>query len=327
MYDVAIVGGGPAGLAASIFAESEGLDVALIERNEFGGQARSSSRIENYLGFPMGLSGKDLADKAVAQSKRFGTAFIKNGVARIDTSGDDKIVTLDDGSFIEARTVLVATGVQYNRLDVPGFDRFNGVGAYYGGTPEQARAYQGKSAIVIGGANSAGQAALFLAKLSCKVFVSYRGNDLRKGMSEYLVARIERNEHISIMLNSNVVRLDGTDRVRSAQIDVRGEGRQQLPIDAVFAYIGAAPHTNWLRDSGVVCDTHGFITTGPDFQTNIPGVFAVGDVRSGSVKRVASAVGEGSVVISQIHQYLARISDNGKFSREGVASGTSSRVR
>ena len=326
-YDLAIVGGGPSGLAAAVYGASEGLSTVLIEREAPGGQAGTSSRIENYLGFPSGLTGQDLARRAVDQATRFGVEILTPQEVR-DVRVEDpyRIVTLTDGSEISCYALIVTTGVSYRRLDVPGADRLTGAGIYYGAAQTEAFACRGEDVYVVGGANSAGQAAMFFSNQARKVVMLCRGDDLRKSMSEYLVTQIEDRENIEVRLNSNVVAAEGEEHLERIIIEdsVSGE-TETAATGSLFIFIGAAPKTGWLE--GVVeRDDRGFILSGPDLskngkrprgwaldrdpfllETSVPGVFVAGDVRHGSIKRCASAVGEGSIAVQFVHQYMREV--------------------
>jgi thioredoxin reductase (NADPH) len=321
-YDLIVVGGGPAGLAAAVYGASEGLQTALIEREAPGGQAGMSSRIENYLGFPSGVSGDDLARRAVAQARRFGTELITpQEVTGLFVDGPYKHVCLADGSEILSHAVLVASGVSYRRLDVPGLERLNGAGIYYGAATLDAEACRAGSVFIVGGANSAGQAAVFFANYAAHVTMLVRGPSLGREMSRYLIDQIERTPNIVVRTRATVAEAHGDGHLESVSIrdEVTGEVDQQ-PADGLFILIGAAPRTEWL--AGIVArDQGGFVLSGPDLpraewplerdpfllETNVPGVFVAGDVRHGSVKRVASGVGEGAIAVTFVHRYLAEV--------------------
>ncbi len=303
--DLLIVGAGPAGLAAAVYGASEGLDVVIAEGVALGGQAGTSSRIENYLGFPRGIAGGELARSAMLQAVKFGARFVSpRSVTGLSRNPDGFQVRLDDQYDVAARAVVVAGGVQYRRLDIPGLAEFESRGVYYAATELEARACIGQNVVVVGGANSAGQAALFLAQQVDHVHVLIRRDDLTETMSSYLAQRLAHHDRITVHPRSHLTSVDGEKRLsevtwREEEQDVR------LEAGGVFLMIGAVPRTAWLQDAGVELDPKGFVTTRDSFATSVPGLFAVGDVRAGSVKRVASAVGEGSVVVSAVHSYLA----------------------
>ncbi len=323
LYDMVVVGAGPAGLAAAVYGASEGLRTVVVERRTFGGQAGMSSRIENYLGFPAGLSGSDLARRATAQARRFGAELLtaQEAVA-VDVAGRTRIVRLADGTDIASHTVLLAPGVSYRRLDAKGADELTGRGIWYGtASSGDAALLGGQEAFIIGGANSAGQAALHLSS-GTHVTILYRGDSLQKSMSQYLVDRIEEMpEEITVRLNTRVVEAHGDKALEEITIDEGGTVRK-IPATALFVFVGAEPHTDWLGTAPARSE-RGFILTGPQvlnvpkgcapwplrrqplaLETSIPGVFAAGDVREQSIKRVASAVGEGSMAVLLVHQYL-----------------------
>jgi thioredoxin reductase (NADPH) len=330
-YDLIIVGAGPSGLAAAVYGASEGLHTLLIEREAPGGQAGMSSNIENYLGFPTGLTGANLARRAVAQAARFGAEILTPQEATgIRVDDPYRIVKLNDGTELSCHALLIASGVSYRRLDVPGIEKLTGAGVYYGAAMTQALSYRDQDVYMVGGANSAGQAAMYFSKYARKVTMLVRGDSLARGMSQYLVDQITETKNIRVWLHSSVVEVKGENRLEAITVNdaIRGE-KQTVPTEGLFIFIGAQPHTDWL--SGVVArDTFGFILTGPDLmmydghnnnrpkgwnldrqpfllETNIPGVFAAGDVRSGSLKRLASGVGEGSIAVQFVHQYLKRV--------------------
>jgi thioredoxin reductase (NADPH) len=307
--DLVIVGAGPAGLAAAVYGASEGLDVVIVEDVALGGQAGTSSRIENYLGFPRGISGSELARAALLQAVKFGARLVSpRSVTRLSRSPDGFEVRLDDHNDIAARAVVIASGVQYRRLETPGVADFEGRGVYYAATELEARACVGQNAVVVGGANSAGQAALFLAQHVDQVHVLIRRDDLSDTMSSYLAQRLAHHDRIPIHPRAQLASVEGTDRLTT--LTWRDERRQRdvrLQAGGLFLMIGAVPRTAWLHDVGVDLDPRGFVTTHGTFATSVDGLFAVGDVRAGSVKRVASAVGEGSVVVSAVHSYLGSL--------------------
>jgi thioredoxin reductase (NADPH) len=322
-YDLAILGAGPAGLAAGVYGASEGLRTLIIEHIAIGGQAGTSSMIRNYLGFPRGISGGDLAHRAWQQAVLFGSEFVfTHQVTGLAARGNHRVVTVSDGNEATARAVIIATGVNYRRLGIPSLDRLVGMGVFYGAAGVEAPAMAGQHVYVIGGANSAGQAALHLAKFAARVTMLVRGQSLATGMSDYLITQLEATPNIDIRLGTRVVDGHGEARLEALTLqELRSGGRARVPAAAVFVLIGAEPRTDWLRDV-VALDDHGFVLTGPDlphrawpleraplpFETSMPGVFAAGDVRYGSVKRVASAVGEGAVAVGSVHRYLAETS-------------------
>ncbi len=319
-YETVIIGAGPAGLAAGVYSASEGLSTLLVDFDVPGGQAGTSSLIENYLGFPAGLSGRDLARRAVSQVRRFGAELLYpvevTGLRRADPA---RVITLADGTEISAEVVLLSMGVSYNRLDVPGADRFAGAGLYYGAATTESQSCISQHVYVIGGANSAGQAALHFANYASKVTMLIRAASLEAGMSQYLVDEIRRTPVIEVRLGTRVVELAGEERLeRITLADVRTGETTEEPAGFVFTFIGARPRTAWL-DGAVERDDHGFVVTGPDvppaswdlsrgpylLETSVPGVFAAGDVRARSVKRVASGVGEGAMAVALMHRYRA----------------------
>ncbi len=310
VFGVLIVGGGPAGVAAGVYAGTEGLSALVIEDLTIGGQAGTSSRIENYMGFPTGISGADLVWRGEVQAMKFGTRFAVPRRAVSVVQNDDGIfcVTLDDGEVVCARTVVVATGVQYRRMPLDRLEDFEGAGIAYAATEVEARYCSGSEVVVIGGGNSAGQAAMFLSRTAAHVHVLVRGASLAASMSDYLLSRLKADPAITIHYNTEMSALHGGDTLEAVTLHNRATGEDRLqPTPAVFVMVGAAPNTGWL--SGLVSlDAQGFVVTGAGgaspYQTSQPGIFAVGDVRAGSVKRVASAVGEGSVVISKVWDYL-----------------------
>ena len=326
-YELAIIGGGPAGLAAAVYGASEGLRTVMIEREAPGGQAGMSSRIENYLGFPTGLSGGDLARRAVVQAQRFGVEILSPQEAvSARTEGPYRMIKLADGSEISCNALLVATGVQWRRLQAPGVDRLQGAGVYYGGDATVALSCRGEVIYVVGGANSAGQAAMNFARYAERVVLLVRGDGLSATMSKYLIDQIQRTPNIQVWSRACVAEVHGETRLEEISVLCTDTNKvERVPASSVFIFIGALPQTDWL--AGVVDrDDRGFIKTGPDviqdgqrpkgwgldrdpylLETSVPGIFAVGDVRHGSVKRVASGVGEGSVAVQFIHQYLSKV--------------------
>jgi len=324
VWDMVVVGAGPAGLAAAVFGASEGLSVLVLEANAPGGQAGSSSRIENYLGFPTGISGQDLAARAYAQSQKFGAkVMIANAADRLACDRKPYAVEFGDGGRVPARSVVIATGAAYRKLPLDDLARFEGQGIYYGATFIEAQLCGGQEVIVVGGGNSAGQAAVFLAQHAKRVHVLVRSGGLAETMSRYLVRRIEESPVIQLHTHTELTALDGADHLeRVCWRDKGGGAGETRDIRHVFVMTGATPCTQWL-DGCVALDSHGFVRTGPDLtaddlrtagwplpraphllETSLPGVFAVGDVRGGNVKRVASAVGEGSIAVSFVHQVL-----------------------
>jgi thioredoxin reductase (NADPH) len=322
--DLVVVGAGPAGLAAAVYGASEGLDVLVVEQAAPGGQAGASSKIENYLGFPTGLSGNELAASAIAQSEKFGAQImVARTVERLNCGKRPYLVTLDNGQEIPARAVVLATGAQYNKPSLPNLDAFSGSGVYYNATFMEAQLCAGEQVIVIGGGNSAGQAAVFLSQTSAGVVMLVRSGSLTETMSRYLVQRIEKNPLIQVLYSSELTSLQGDGHLEQVSwIEKNTHATSTKPIRHVFVMAGASPKTAWL--SGCVSlDSKGFVLTGRDLEsvqppipwplsrpphmleTSVPGVFVVGDVRSGNVKRVASAVGEGSIVVHLVHQALA----------------------
>ncbi|BDP43691.1 fused response regulator/thioredoxin-disulfide reductase (plasmid) [Deinococcus aetherius] len=325
-YDLVIVGGGPAGLASAVYGASEGLRTLIVEREAPGGQAGLSSRIENYLGFSSGISGSRLAQEAVTQAKRFGVEIVTGAATALRVEGPYRVLELADGSSVSSHAVIIATGVQWRQLDVPGLERLQGAGVYYGAGTTEALAVKDETVYIVGGANSAGQAAMNFARFAREVVMLVRGPSLTASMSQYLIEQIEQTPGIRVELNSGVVGVHGEERLEAIDVFCSSSGETQtLPATSLFIFIGAQPGTEWL--SGVLeRDGRGFILSGPELmkggkrppgwpldrdpgllETSVPGVFVVGDVRLGSVKRVASGVGEGSVAISFVHQYLANV--------------------
>jgi thioredoxin reductase (NADPH) len=302
-FDVVIVGAGPAGLAAAVYAGAEGLRALVIDELAVGGQAATSSRIENYMGFPTGISGADLCARGEIQALKFGTRFaVPRRVTLVAKSGVGYRLTLDDGVAVSARAIVVATGVQYRRLRLDRLEDFEGAGVSYAATELEARHVQGRAAVVIGGGNSAGQAAMFLSRRAARVHLVVRGASLATSMSDYLIERIRKNDAITLHFNAEVVALHGGETLEGITLRTP-ESDQHLAAAGLFVMVGAAPNTGWL--SGLVdLDAKGFVLTDASLATSSPGIFAVGDVRAGSVKRVASAVGEGSVVISKVWEHV-----------------------
>jgi thioredoxin reductase (NADPH) len=325
-YDLAIVGGGPAGLAAAVYGASEGLRTVMVEREAPGGQAGMSSRIENYLGFPSGLSGADLARRAVVQARRFGVEILSAEATAVRLDGPYRFLKLADGAELSCHALLVATGVQWRKLDAPGVERLTGAGIYYGAAMTEAMSAKDEDVFVIGGANSAGQAAMYFSKYARRVVMLVRGSSLAASMSQYLINQLKETPNVQIEYNSSLVEAHGKDHLESISVRCSTTNEvNRVPANSLFIMIGAAPNTNWLADV-VERDARGFIYSGRDLmrdgkrpkgwpldrdpgllETNVPGIFVVGDVRHGSVKRVASGVGEGSVAISFVHQYLSKV--------------------
>ena len=324
LRDVVIIGAGPAGLAAAVYAASEGLDVLLLETHAPGGQAGSSSKIENYLGFPTGISGQELAGRAYAQVQKFGAhVIIAKSAAKLHCEQKPLHVELDDGTSVAARSVVVATGAKYRRLSVPNAEHFEGVGIYYGATVMESQLCAGEEIVVIGGGNSAGQAAVFLARNAKRVYMLIRSDGLSETMSRYLIRRIEEEKKIELRTQTEITAVEGSNRLeRISWRDKRGGKVETRDIRHVFVMTGADPNTDWLRRC-VVLDRAGFIKTGVDLtpedlassrwpltrlprllETSVAGVFAVGDVRAGNIKRVASSVGEGAIAVAFVHQAL-----------------------
>ena len=321
VYDLVVVGGGPAGLAAAVYGASEGLQTAVLEHTAPGGQAGSSMRIENYLGFPTGLTGSELAGRAILQANKFGVHLsVPSRVDHLAFENGYTIVHMEDGQNVTAKCLLIASGADYRRLDVDGCERYEGTGVYYAATVAEGQLCTGSDVIVVGGGNSAGQAAVFLSQHARHVLILIRGDDLYKSMSSYLVHRIEQTPNIELHCNTTIKRLHGDTHVSAADLvnSKTGEERR-VEVQGVFSFIGADPRTGWLPNE-IERDAKGFVRTGPDvagcpawkgrkvqpflLETSRPGVFAAGDVRSGSVKRVASAVGEGSMAVQFVHERL-----------------------
>ena len=327
-YDLVIVGGGPAGLAAAVYGASEGLSTVIVERDAPGGQAGLSSKIENYLGFPSGLSGADLTRRAVAQARRFGAEILApQHTVGVRSEGQYRIVKLADDSELSCHALMVATGVQWRKLDLPGMARLQGAGVYYGAGSAEAISCRAEEVYIVGGANSAGQAAMNFSRYARRVVMLVRGPSLGASMSRYLVDEISHTPNIEVQTGASVVAVHGEERLEAVSIRCEATGLvDRVPASALFIFIGAEPSTEWLKGF-VERDERGFLLTGQDLlkdgkrprgwhldrdpgllETSVPGVFAVGDVRHGSVKRVASGVGEGSIAIQFVHQYLAKVS-------------------
>lgn len=329
--DLIVVGGGPAGLAAAVFGASEGLTTIVVEDIAIGGQAGTSSRIENYVGFPAGISGGDLAFRAEVQALKFGAQVaVPRRAAALEQRAGVFAVHLHEGGILLGRSVVIATGARYRRLNISGQEALEGAGIYYAATDLEVRRCFGKEVIVVGGGNSAGQAAMFLSGRARCVHLICRGGDLEHSMSAYLITRLRSTPNVKIQLRTEVTQVFGTALLEGATITNRVTGgARRLQVNAIFVMIGAVPCSDWLTGA-VELDTKGFVRTGlsslpatnensaialntsSPYLTTLPGVFAVGDIRSGSVKRVASAVGEGSVVIQGVHQYLASSKENGR---------------
>jgi thioredoxin reductase (NADPH) len=329
LHDLVIVGAGPAGLAAAVYGASEGLDTLLVESHAPGGQAGSSSKIENYLGFPTGVSGQDLATSATRQAQKFGAKMaLARAIIQLRSQRRPYELVREDGTVFFARTIVIATGARYNKPTAVDLDRFTGRGIHYGATYIEAQLCEGEEVIVVGGGNSAGQAAVFLSQTARKVYMLVRASDLAESMSRYLIQRISGNPSIELLCNSELCCLEGENRLEEVSWINKLNGQvRSVPAHHLFIMAGASPNTDWLRGS-VALDEKGFILTGRDLpvaidpnrnppwplsrspfmlESSLPGVFAVGDVRAGSVKRVASAVGEGSTSVSLVHRALAEL--------------------
>jgi thioredoxin reductase (NADPH) len=326
-YDLIVIGAGPAGLAAAVYGGSEGLKTVLIEREAPGGQAGMSSRIENYLGFPAGLSGQDLARRALTQAQRFGVELLTPQEAvSLRAAGPARIVGCSDGSELSGKTVLITTGVSYRTLNVPGVRQLTGAGVYYGAGMTEAIACKGEEVYVVGGANSAGQAAVYFARYARQVTMLVRGDSLTQTMSHYLIERLKQTPNVVVETCVEVAEAHGTSRLESLALHHTNTGRRRTVMaQSLFILIGASPHTDWLGEP-ILRDEHGFIVSGPDllqdgclpsgwplarapylFETSVPGVFVAGDARHGSIKRVASGVGEGTIAEKMIERYLDEV--------------------
>lgn len=325
VYDVVIVGAGPAGLAAAVYGASEGLSTLLIEKRAPGGQAGTSSRIENYLGFPSGLSGQDLARRAITQATRFGTEFLSpQEVIKIEVKDGYKIIKLVDGSEIKSKCVVISSGVNYRKLEAKGVEDFTGAGVYYGAAMTEAAACKNKDVFIVGGGNSAGQAAMYLANFASAVNIVIRKDSLKSSMSEYLIKQLEKTENIKILSHSEVIEARGNSHLEKIILrNSEKKSEEELNAGALFLFIGAKPYTDWL-ELGIIKNEKGFIETGRDLhryeefkkvwkevrepallETCSPGIYAAGDVRAGAMNRVASAVGEGAMTIKMVHEYLS----------------------
>jgi len=325
-YDLIVVGGGPSGLAAAVYGASEGLRTILVEANATGGQAGTSAQIENYLGFPGGLSGSDLARRATAQARRFGAEVVTpREVSSIKVEHPYRVVELDDGTELRCYAVLLATGMEVRRLDVPGIDALTGAGVYYGVAVAEAAACKSGEVVIVGGANSAGQAVMLFSRYASKVTMVVRSASLKDSMSQYLVHRIEAADNVEVLTNSTIASVSGEGHLEAVAVRSADDRTRTLSATAMFIFIGSAPRSHMVADL-VVRDEQGFIVTGPDLltagqrpkgwtedrdpfllETSVPGIFAAGDVRHGSTKRVASAVGEGSAAVGMVHRYLETV--------------------
>jgi len=328
LYDVTIIGAGPSGLAAAVYGGSEGLKTLLIEKHSPGGQAGKSSRIENYLGFPNGLSGQDLTHRAITQAKRFGIEFLSpREVVSLHTKDNYKILKMNDGAEIKSKSIIISTGVNYKKLPAPGVEDFTGAGVYYGSSMTEAQACKNKEVYIVGGGNSAGQSAIYLSKFAKNVYIVIRKPDLTSSMSSYLIDQINTVSNIQVVANTEITKVEGeNERLSCVELtDVSSDKKRKSPANALFIFIGSKPYTEWIMDD-VLQDEKGFLKTGKDLQndehfrvkwkikrdpylleTSSPGIFASGDVRSGAMNRVASAVGEGSMAIKFVHQYLNEV--------------------
>jgi thioredoxin reductase (NADPH) len=326
-YDLIIIGGGPAGLGAAVYGASEGLRTLMVEKSATGGQAGTSSRIENYLGFPNGLPGWDLARRAETQARRLGAEILTpQEVVEVRAEDPYRIVTLSDGKEISCRALMIATGVTVRQLSVPGIKQLNGAGIYYGAAVTEAAHYRGRHVFVVGGANSAGQGAMFFSRFASKVTMLVRSSALEKGMSQYLVDQINSQENIDVMCRTVIKEVHGETKLEAITLYNSDTGEvEKMDAAAIFLFIGAVPHSDMV--SGVVhCNRAGFILTGQDLiqdgkppkgwtlkrdpfllETSVPGIFAAGDVRQNAVRRVASAVGEGAICVGLVHQYLKTV--------------------
>ena len=324
-YDLIIVGGGPAGLAAAVYGASEGLRTVMVEAEAPGGQAGTSSRIENYLGFPSGVSGGDLARRATTQATRLGAEILTASmVTGVRTEDNIKVITLDTGSELRSHALLIASGMSLRKLKIPGYEKYEGAGVYYGAALSEAATYRDRPVFVIGGANSAGQAAMLFSKYASQVTMVVRGDSLEDKMSAYLIDQIDGTPNIDVLVNNQVVEVEGENGVESIRLkETKTEEETVYEAAAIFIFVGAVPHSDFVEDL-VAHNDQGFIYTGPDIglaedavwtlerdpyplETSVPGVFAAGDIRHGAVRRVASAVGTGAISVSMVHQYLTTV--------------------
>jgi thioredoxin reductase (NADPH) len=328
-YDLTIVGAGPAGLAASVYAASEGLRAVAIESVAPGGQAGTTSLIENYLGFPQGISGSELATRATAQARRFGAEILlARRLADITRDGPGYVSTLSDGTSVRSRTLLLAGGVDWRRLEIPGLDDLLGSGVYYGAGPSEAVTCNGCRVAIIGGGNSAGQAVIRFSRYAAQVTLLVRGSSLEASMSQYLIRQLSKLDNVEVRTKTEVVELESDGRLRGLVLSSEG-ARSRLPADALFVCIGGVPRTKGAGHVGIALDAAGYVRTGAEFntpagaldgwelsreplplETNLPGLFASGDIRSGSIKRCAAAIGEGSMAVALVHQRLAELGDD-----------------
>ncbi|HKJ81494.1 MAG TPA: FAD-dependent oxidoreductase, partial [Ignavibacteriaceae bacterium] len=327
LYDVVIIGAGPAGLAAAVYGGTEGLKTLMIEKKAPGGQAGTSSRIENYLGFPSGLSGADLTRRALAQAYRFGVELLSpSQVIDINIKDNYKILSLSNGTEIKTHTIIISTGVDYRTLDVKGINELTGAGVYYGSATAEAHSCKGKNVFIVGGGNSAGQAAMYLSGFAENVFIVIRRKSLDSTMSRYLIDQINKTKNISVIPSSNIVEAKGKNSLECVALENIETGRQKVSeASALFIFIGARPETEWIK-LNILKDSKGFIETGREslkyenfkkiwkldrdpylLETCIPGIFCAGDVRAGAMNRVASAVGEGAMAVKLVHEYLAAV--------------------
>jgi thioredoxin reductase (NADPH) len=324
-YDLIIIGGGPAGLAAAVYGASEGLRTVMVEAEAPGGQAGTSSRIENYLGFPSGVSGGDLARRATTQATRLGAEILTaSTVTEVKTEDNIKVITLDTGSELRSHAVLIASGMSLRKLNIPGYEKYEGAGVYYGAALSEAATYRDQPVFVIGGANSAGQAAMLFSKYASQVTMVVRGDSLEDKMSAYLIDQIDATPNIDVLVNNQVVEVEGENGVQSIRLkDTKTDEEKVHEAAAIFIFVGAVPHSDFVLEL-VAHNDRGFIYTGPDIslaedtvwtlerdpyplETSVPGVFAAGDIRHGAVRRVASAVGTGAISVSMVHQYLTTV--------------------